>query len=176
MERGDSATPEVATRYWQLFVNRTAHTVQSEKPGDNGKHYYYRPKAGGGLSLETIRQHLAGQITIAPRLRGSCGAGFREFSPIAKRLLCKGESILALSLLAKETFGSYYHITYYRISSIFIPLVAVSLIEAGAKEVAPPTELTGSVQMELSARVEFQPAAFAAQDRTTETVSVYTCH
>src|SRR5712692_10347169 len=65
MERGDSATPEMATRYWQLLVNRTAHTVQSEKPGDNGKHYYYRPKAGGGLSLETIREHLAGQITIA---------------------------------------------------------------------------------------------------------------
>ncbi len=65
MEKGDSATPEMATRYWQLLVNRTAHTVQSEKPGDNGKHYYYRPKAGGGLSLETIREHLAGQITIA---------------------------------------------------------------------------------------------------------------
>ena len=65
MERGDFATPEMASRFWQLFVNRTAHTVQSEKPGDNGKHYYYRPKAGRGLSLETIRQHLAGQTTIA---------------------------------------------------------------------------------------------------------------
>ena len=65
MERGDCATPEMATRYWQLLVNRTAHTVQSEKPGDNGKHYYYRPKARVELSLETIRQHLAGEITIA---------------------------------------------------------------------------------------------------------------
>ena len=65
MERGDHATPEMAARYWQLFVNRTAHTVQSDKPGDNGKHYYYRPKSGGGLSLRTIQQHLAGQITIA---------------------------------------------------------------------------------------------------------------
>jgi hypothetical protein len=65
MERGDFATPEMVSRYWQLFVNRTAHTVQSEKPGDNGKYYYYRPKAGRGLSLETIRQHLSGQTTIA---------------------------------------------------------------------------------------------------------------
>jgi hypothetical protein len=65
MDRGDYVTPEMAARYWHLFVNRTAHTVQSEKPGDNGKHYYYRPKGGRGLSLETIRQHLAGQTTIA---------------------------------------------------------------------------------------------------------------
>jgi len=65
MGRGDSAVPEMATRYWQLFVNRTAHTVQSDKPGTNGKHYYYRPKDGHRLSLETIRQHLNGQLTIA---------------------------------------------------------------------------------------------------------------
>ncbi len=64
MERGGSATPEVAAQYWDLFVNRLAHTVQSEKPGDNGKHYYYRPKEGHRLSLETIQQHLNGQITI----------------------------------------------------------------------------------------------------------------
>lgn len=62
---GDSAVPEMATRYWPLFVNRTAHTVQSDKPGANGKHYYYRPKDGHRLSLETIRQHLNGQLTIA---------------------------------------------------------------------------------------------------------------
>ena len=65
MQRADSAVPEMASRYWELFVNRRAHTVQSEKPGDNGKHYYYRPKKGAGLFLDTIRRHLAGQITIA---------------------------------------------------------------------------------------------------------------
>ncbi|MBV8809599.1 MAG: hypothetical protein JO033_13075 [Acidobacteriaceae bacterium] len=36
---------------------------------DTGRHYYYRPKAveGGpspGLTLETVREHLAGEITI----------------------------------------------------------------------------------------------------------------
>jgi hypothetical protein len=55
----------MAARYWSLFVNRLAHTVQSQRPGDDGKHYYYRPKDGHRLSLETIRQHLNGQLTIA---------------------------------------------------------------------------------------------------------------
>jgi len=54
----------MAAKYWSLFVNRLAHTVQSQKPGDDGKHYYYRPKDGHRLSLETIRQHLNGQLTI----------------------------------------------------------------------------------------------------------------
>jgi hypothetical protein len=39
--------------------------VQSHRPGDDGKHYYYRPKNGHRLSLETIRQHLSGLLTIA---------------------------------------------------------------------------------------------------------------
>ena len=65
MQRADSPTPEMASRYWELFVNRRAHTVQSEKPGDNGKHYYYRPKKRSGLSLDMIRRHLAGQVTVA---------------------------------------------------------------------------------------------------------------
>jgi hypothetical protein len=65
MEPGNSVTPEMAAQYSRLFVNRLAHTMQSEKPGDNGKHYYYRPKEGRRLSPETIRQHLKGQITIA---------------------------------------------------------------------------------------------------------------
>jgi hypothetical protein len=55
----------MAARYWSLFVNRLAHTVQSHRPGDDGKHYYYRPKNGHRLSLETIRQHLSGLLTIA---------------------------------------------------------------------------------------------------------------
>ena len=55
----------------QLFVNRRAYTLQSTRPHpDTGRHYYYRPKARDGeappaLSLETLRQHLAGEITIA---------------------------------------------------------------------------------------------------------------
>jgi hypothetical protein len=64
MQRADSATPAMAAKYWNLFVNRLAHTVQSWKPGDDGKHYYYRPKDGHRLSLETIRQHLNGQPTL----------------------------------------------------------------------------------------------------------------
>jgi hypothetical protein len=64
MEKGNSASLELATRYWRLFVNRLAYTVQSEKPGRNGKHYYYKPKDGRRLSYETVLQHLSGQITI----------------------------------------------------------------------------------------------------------------
>lgn len=51
-------------RYFALFVNRLAHTVQSLKPAPNGKHYYYRPKNGRKLSLATVRQHINGEITI----------------------------------------------------------------------------------------------------------------
>ena len=58
------ATIEIATRYFDLFVNRLAYTVQSDKPNGNGKHYYYRPKNDRRLSLETLRQHLNGQLTI----------------------------------------------------------------------------------------------------------------
>ena len=65
MQRADSATPAMAAKYWSLFVNRLAHTVQSQKPGDDGKHYYYRPKGRHRLSFETIQQHLNGQVTIA---------------------------------------------------------------------------------------------------------------
>ena len=65
MQRADSATQAMAAEYWSLFVNRLAHTVQSQKPGDDGKHYYYRPRGGHRLSLETIQQHLKGQLTIA---------------------------------------------------------------------------------------------------------------
>ena len=38
------ATTEMARRYFDLFVNRLAYTMQSHKPNGNGKHYYYRPK------------------------------------------------------------------------------------------------------------------------------------
>jgi hypothetical protein len=58
------ATPELARRYCTLFVNRLAYTLQSTRPGDNGKHYYYRPKRGRRLSLEAICDHLNGRVTI----------------------------------------------------------------------------------------------------------------
>ena len=58
------ATMEMARRYFDLFVNRLAYTVQSHKPNENGKHYYYRPRNGRRLSPETVREHLNGQLTI----------------------------------------------------------------------------------------------------------------
>jgi hypothetical protein len=65
------ATAAMAESFYNLFVNRRAYTLQSTRPHpDTGRHYYYRPKARDGeappaLSLETVRQHLAGEITIA---------------------------------------------------------------------------------------------------------------
>jgi hypothetical protein len=64
MEKDNPASPELAVRYWRLFVNRLAYTMQSEKPGRNGKHYYYQPKGARRLSRETVLQHLNGQLTI----------------------------------------------------------------------------------------------------------------
>jgi len=58
------ATLELARRYSTLFVNRLAYTLQSTRPGANGKHYYYRPKRSRRLSLEAIRNHLNGRVTI----------------------------------------------------------------------------------------------------------------
>jgi hypothetical protein len=58
------ATTKIAGRYFDLFVNRLAYTVQSHKPNGNGKHYYYRPKNDRGLSLDILREHLNGRLTI----------------------------------------------------------------------------------------------------------------
>ncbi len=61
----------VVADYFRLFVNRRAYTVQSDRPNpESGRHYYYRPtdkKTGQGLSLtlDTIRRHIEGEITIA---------------------------------------------------------------------------------------------------------------
>ena len=60
----------VVADYFHLFVNRGAHTLQSNLPHpESARHYYYRPKdkaTGQGLSLtpDTIRRHLEGEITI----------------------------------------------------------------------------------------------------------------
>ena len=70
MDHRLTATNAMAETFYRLFVNRRAYTLQSMKPHpDTRRHYYYRPKAveGGpppGLTLETVRQHLAGEITI----------------------------------------------------------------------------------------------------------------
>lgn len=56
---------QVLARYFELFVNRRAHTLQSSKPHpESGKHYYYRPKGTVSLSAATLRRHLKGEITI----------------------------------------------------------------------------------------------------------------
>jgi hypothetical protein len=54
----------LARRYCALFVNRLAYTLQSHKADQSGKHYYYRPKRDRRLSLQTVREHLNGQLTI----------------------------------------------------------------------------------------------------------------
>ena len=64
------APASVVADYFHLFVNRRAYTLQSNRPhAESTGHYYYRPKdrkTGQGLSLtlETIRRHLKGEITI----------------------------------------------------------------------------------------------------------------
>src|SRR5580700_7594648 len=64
MNKSNAASPGMAARYWCLFVNRLAYTLQSHKPGRNGKHYYYKPKDGRRLSRETVLEHLNCQITM----------------------------------------------------------------------------------------------------------------
>jgi hypothetical protein len=64
MNSPGQATREMTACYFDLFVNRLAYTVQSRNPAPNGKYYYYRPKDGRRVSLETIREHLNGRQTI----------------------------------------------------------------------------------------------------------------
>jgi hypothetical protein len=64
------ASAGLVADYFRLFVNRRAYTLQSNRPRpESGRHYYYRPKdkkTGQGLSLtlDTIRRHVEGEITI----------------------------------------------------------------------------------------------------------------
>ncbi len=59
-----------AADYFSLFLNRRAYTLQSNRPHpQRGRHYYYNPKdkktgQGRSLTLDTIRRHLEGEITI----------------------------------------------------------------------------------------------------------------
>jgi hypothetical protein len=63
MKAGQVRT-EMAARYFGLFVNRLAYTVQSHPPDSKGKHYYYRPRDARQLTRDTVREHLNGRITI----------------------------------------------------------------------------------------------------------------
>src|SRR6201984_19619 len=62
--KSGQVTTEMAVRYFRLFVNRLAYTVQSLRPDPKGKHYYYRPRDARRLSRDTICKHLNGEITI----------------------------------------------------------------------------------------------------------------
>jgi hypothetical protein len=65
MEPRIVATDDIVARYFELFVNRKAYTVQSSNPSSGtGRCYYYRPKGRISLSQETIRGHLEGRMTI----------------------------------------------------------------------------------------------------------------
>jgi len=65
-----SSPANLVADYYRLFVNRRAYILQSDWPNpESGRHYYYRPtnkKTGQGLSLtlDTIRRHLEGEITL----------------------------------------------------------------------------------------------------------------
>jgi len=61
----------IVLAYRNLFVNRLAYTVQSPAPHpESGRHYYFRPRKKDHddqsvpLSLDTLRRHLEGGITI----------------------------------------------------------------------------------------------------------------
>ena len=64
------APASLVADYFRLFVNRRAYTLQSNRPRPgSARHYYYRPTSkkgdqGQSLTLETIRRHLEGEITI----------------------------------------------------------------------------------------------------------------
>ena len=70
MEHRLPATSEMARAFSELFVNRRAYTIQSTRPHPkSGRHYYHRPKgrngaAVRGLTLDTVRRHLAGELGI----------------------------------------------------------------------------------------------------------------
>jgi hypothetical protein len=64
MEEGGCANLTMAGIYRDLLVNRGAYTIHSTVPGTSGKHYYYRPRDQRRLTLETLRDHLNGLITV----------------------------------------------------------------------------------------------------------------
>ena len=65
-----AATDEQAQEYMSWFVNRRAYTRQKDKPDpESGKYFFYQArnyetKERLALDTETVRKHLAGQMTI----------------------------------------------------------------------------------------------------------------
>jgi len=65
MQSEPLATDDIVARYFDLFVNRRAYTLQASAPvSAKGRCYYYRPKGRVSLSEETLRSHLEGRVTI----------------------------------------------------------------------------------------------------------------
>jgi hypothetical protein len=66
VENAIVASELMAHDFMNLFVNRRAYIRQSGKPHPaNGRFFYYRPRGKDkGLSLDILRQHLEGKITI----------------------------------------------------------------------------------------------------------------
>jgi hypothetical protein len=65
MQSQHLATNDIVARYFDLFVNRRAYTVQASAPdSEKGRCYYYRPKGRVSLSEATLRSHLEGRVTI----------------------------------------------------------------------------------------------------------------
>jgi hypothetical protein len=70
MQKRSAIHPRVIEDYWRLFVNRRAYTLQSTRPHpETGRHHYFLPsdkrtKAPLELNANTIRRHLAGELTI----------------------------------------------------------------------------------------------------------------
>ncbi len=69
---------KVLRDYFELFLNRRAYTLQTiGGEGKEKKSHYYRPKDDRYASLETIRRHLLGEITV----------GLYALNPVTQR--CK---------------------------------------------------------------------------------------
>lgn len=65
MAQKEPLSLSLLTEYFALFVNRRAYTIQAVTgKNDDTKCFYYRPKSKCEMSLETIRKHLMGEITI----------------------------------------------------------------------------------------------------------------
>lgn len=64
------ASASVVADYFHPIVSRWAYSLQSNRPHpESARYYYYRPKdkktgQGFSLTLDTIRRHLEGEITI----------------------------------------------------------------------------------------------------------------
>jgi hypothetical protein len=95
MHTKGQANLKMAARYFKLFVNRLAYTVQSPRPGVNGKHYYYRPndrgavcpvfysRSGETATLPRELQTAAARLTSAVACTGCRHCHLLEPKPVA---------------------------------------------------------------------------------------------